>query len=127
MKNLASACAKARCRTPKPISVDWRLVPVAMTTVVMTVAVVVVTAIVALLPPMAVMMPTAMAIAGLLNGSAVLTDRGQLAENVAGGRGGLRAADSDDGGKCTSDSGEGENSLHFSSFFSVRFSDIFGR
>jgi hypothetical protein len=98
-----------------------------MTTVVMTVAVIVVTAVVALLPPMAVMMPTAMAIAGLLDGSAVLTDRGQLAENVAGGRGRLRAADSDDGSKSTSDSGEGENSLHFSSFFSVRFSGFFGR
>jgi hypothetical protein len=68
-----------------------------------------------------------MAIAGLLDGSTVLADRGQLAENVAGGRGGLRATDSDDGGKCTSNSGEGENSLHFSSFFSVRCSDISGR
>jgi hypothetical protein len=75
----------------------------------------------------AVMMPTAMAIAGLLDSSAVLTDRGQLAENVAGGRGRLRAADSNDGSKSTSDSGEGENSLHFSSFFSLRSSDISGR
>jgi hypothetical protein len=113
--------------TLRSISVGWRLVPVAVTTIVVAVAVVMVTPVVALLPPMAMMMPTAMAIAGLLDSGAVLADRGQLAENVAGGRGRLRAAYSDDGSKSTSDSGEGENSLHFSSFVSVRSSDIFGR
>src|SRR4029078_12174415 len=85
-----------------------RLVPAAVMAMMVTV-----TLVVALLPPLAMM-----AVAGLLDRRASFACSRQLAENVAGGRGGLGATHSHDAGeRAGGDGSEGEESRHVSSFF----------